>query len=60
MSIKAEITMHNKIEINNDSKIAFLFMTRGLMPLEDIWREFFNFNADPNQYTIYIHPHSGQ
>lgn len=41
-------------------KIAFLFMTRGLMPLEDIWREFFSFNADPSHYSIYIHPHSGR
>ena len=41
-------------------KIAFLFMTRGLMPLEDIWREFFSFHADPSHYSIYIHPHSGR
>ncbi len=60
---------NNNYNYNNDDnntsnhhqvgKIAFLFMTRGLMPLEDIWREFFSFNADPSHYSIYIHPHSG-
>ena len=57
---------NNNNDDNNTSnhhqvgKIAFLFMTRGLMPLEDIWREFFSFNADPSHYSIYIHPHSGR
>jgi hypothetical protein len=31
------------IESNHDNhKIAFLFLTRGPLPMEDIWREFFN------------------
>lgn len=42
-----------------DAKIAFLFLTRGPMPLEDVWREFFAWNANPDQYSIYIHPHHG-
>lgn len=71
MWIKGDEQVHESSNNNNDnnnntsnhhqvSKIAFLFMTRGLMPLEDIWREFFSFNADPSHYSIYIHPHSGR
>jgi hypothetical protein len=50
----------SNLPVHQVGKIAFLFMTRGLMPLEDIWREFFSFNADPSHYSIYIHPHSGR
>ena len=42
-----------------NKKIAFLFLTRGEMPLEDIWREFFHWRADPSEYSIYIHPRIG-
>jgi Core-2/I-Branching enzyme len=45
--------------ISDNRKIAFLFLVRGHVPLEDIWREFFNFKADPQHYSIYIHPHHG-
>jgi hypothetical protein len=43
---------------SGDFKIAFLFLTRGPMPLEPIWDAFFHWNADPSQYSIYIHPHN--
>lgn len=44
---------------NSDKKIAFLFFARGPMPLEDIWRQFFRWRADPKYYNIYVHPHKG-
>jgi len=38
-------------------KIAFMFMTRGHMPLEEVWHEFFTDpRADPSEYSIYLHP----
>lgn len=37
------------------SKIAFLFLSRGELPLEDVWRAFFEYQADPALYTIYVH-----
>jgi hypothetical protein len=40
-------------------KIAFLFLTRGPLPLEDIWREFFKWNADADHFNVYVHPHHG-
>lgn len=43
----------------SEKKIAFLFLTRGPLPLEDIWREFFKWNADANQFSVYVHPHHG-
>ena len=43
----------------SNKKVAFLFMARGPTPLEDIWREFFNWRTDPNQYVIKIHVHKG-
>ena len=43
----------------NEKKIAFLFLTRGHLPLEDVWREFFNYhpNKTSNQpfYNVYVH-----
>lgn len=41
------------------AKIAFLFMSRGHMPLEDVWKQFFHWRADPKQFSIYTHPHPG-
>jgi Core-2/I-Branching enzyme len=43
----------------NDSKIAFMFLSRGHIPLEDVWREFFGWNANSNHYSIYVHPQQG-
>jgi len=38
-------------------KIAFMFMTRGNLPLEEVWREFFTDpRTDPSEYSIYVHP----
>lgn len=34
-------------------------MTRGPMPLEDIWREFFTWNTDPSDYNVYVHTSYG-
>jgi hypothetical protein len=45
--------------IDGNRKIAFLFFVRGHMPLEDVWREFFGFQANSSHYSIYVHPHKG-
>lgn len=45
--------------LNSDKKIAFLYMTRGHMPLEEIWHEFFRWRANASHYSIYVHPHQG-
>lgn len=45
--------------VESDKKIAFLFMARGPTPLEDIWREFFRWNADEKHYSVHIHVHKG-
>ena len=42
-----------------EKKIAFLFLTRGHIPLEPIWREFFRFRVRPEEYSIYVHPSKG-
>jgi hypothetical protein len=47
------------IEDRTDRKIAFLFLTRGALPLEDIWREFFRWKGNTSLYTVYAHPHHG-
>jgi len=43
----------------SDKKVAFLFMARNHMPLEDIWREFFNWKANSSHYVIHVHAHRG-
>ena len=43
----------------SDKKIAFLYMSRGVMPLEEIWHEFFRWRANASHYTIYNHVHRG-
>lgn len=42
-----------------DFKLAFLFLTKGPMPLEPLWRRFFAFGNAENDYSIYIHPPKG-
>lgn len=42
---------------SNDFKIAFLFLTRGPMPMEPIWDAFFKWKTSPDQYSIFVHPH---
>ena len=44
-------------DLFSNKKIAFLFVSKGALPLEDIWREFFRWRAKPNQYSIYVHTH---
>ena len=43
----------------SDKKIAFLFMSRGAMPLEEIWHEFFRWHTNNTHYNIYCHVHKG-
>lgn len=43
---------------HDDRKLAFLFMSRGHMPLEDVWREFFRWKTNSSHYTIYVHTHA--
>ncbi len=40
-------------------KIAFLFLTRGHVPFEQVWKEFFAFRVNSDEYTIYVHPRRG-
>ena len=63
---KEETSNHKSIsegklvgDSSEEKKIAFLFLTRGPMPLEDVWREFFRWRAKHSQYSVYVHPHSG-
>lgn len=48
---------HSSARSSGHGKIAFMFMSRGDLPLEDVWRMFFEFDAHPDQYTIYWHTH---
>eukprot|EP01035_Chromulina_nebulosa_P017505 gene17505-23062_t len=42
---------------SDDDSIAFLFLTRGQMPLEEIWHEFFTWRSKPSYYSVYVHKH---
>ncbi len=44
-----------KIIKKNENKICFMFLTRGNIYHEKIWKTFFD-HADPNKYSIIIHP----
>jgi len=46
-------------EYGPKGKIAFLFLTRGHIPFESIWKEFFNWRTQSNEYSIYVHPQKG-
>ncbi|GMH26874.1 hypothetical protein Nepgr_028717 [Nepenthes gracilis] len=39
-------------------KIAFMYLARGNLPLDFLWGSFFE-EADPANYSIYIHSHPG-
>ena len=45
--------------VRGTEKIAFLFLTRGHLPLENVWREFFNFHPNKTSnkpyYNVYVH-----
>lgn len=58
-AVAAHVILGEKQDKFDHQKIAFLFVTPGPMPLEEIWREFFLWKADPNHYSIYIHPRPG-
>ena len=45
--------------ISSEFKLAFLFLTRGPMPFEPLWRVFFALHTNENEYSIYIHPPEG-
>lgn len=52
---------HDLIEyplIKNNNKIAFLFLVRDNLPLDFLWHNFFK-NADPENFTIYVHSKPG-
>jgi hypothetical protein len=51
--------MFKLAKAEDKKKIAFLYLTRGPMPLEEIWRNFFTWRTDPSEYSIYVHPHEG-
>lgn len=37
------------------ARVAFLFLVRGAMPHEALWRRFFATSPDPNLYSVYVH-----
>ncbi|XP_050237185.1 glycosyltransferase BC10-like [Mercurialis annua] len=40
---------------NNVKKVAFMFLTKGSLPLADLWEKFFE--GHEGLYTIYVHTH---
>lgn len=50
------ISLLDMNKVQSEPKIAFLFLTRGHIPFEPIWREFFRFRVRPEEYSIYVHP----
>lgn len=48
--------IHNVTHSNDGRKIAFLFLTRGALPLEPIWRLFFASPELAPLFNIYVHP----
>lgn len=53
-----DLSISGLIYNNSSWKIALLFLTRGPMPLEPVWDAFLNWNADPSEYSLYVHPHN--
>lgn len=49
------VPMVAEIPYNPAPKVAFMFLTKGPIPLAPIW-EFF-FNGHEGLYSIYVHPH---
>jgi Core-2/I-Branching enzyme len=45
--------------LSENGKIAFLFLVRDHIPVEDLWREFFTFRTNPEQYSVHVHPRHG-
>lgn len=48
-----------KNEEKGQRKIAFLFLTRGHIAFESIWREFFTWRTREEEFSIYVHPQKG-
>lgn len=55
----ALLSISDIIAAEDEHKIAFLFLSRGPMPLEELWSEFFTWRADPKEYSIYVHTAAG-
>lgn len=49
------LSKNNTVTTNEDSKVAFLFLSQGPLPLEPLWNDFFKKDL-VNLYSIYIHP----
>ncbi|KAF3456092.1 hypothetical protein FNV43_RR00736 [Rhamnella rubrinervis] len=49
------VPMVEEIPYNPAPKVAFLFLTKGPIPLAPIWELFFN--GHEGLYSIYVHPH---
>jgi hypothetical protein len=41
--------------VEGGHKLVFMFLIRHNLPFEEIWQEFFEFNAPKDKYNIYIH-----
>ena len=53
------IILFVNLNSNAEQKIAFLFLVRGHIHFETIWKEFFTFRVRPDEYSIYVHPQKG-
>lgn len=54
-----ELSLLFFLKLVASEKIAFLFLTRGHVPFEQVWKEFFAFRVNPVEYSIYVHPQKG-
>jgi hypothetical protein len=54
-SASPKMEIKSPLPYNGVEKIAFLFISRGPMPHEAIWADFFR-RADPSKYIIRTHP----
>ncbi|XP_070023642.1 glycosyltransferase BC10-like [Nicotiana tabacum] len=48
----------DSISFRGDPKVAFLFLARRNLPLDFLWKSFFE-NADADKFSIYIHSEPG-
>jgi hypothetical protein len=53
---RASIVPHRPgFPVERPKKIAFMFLTKGPLPLRDLWERYFN--GHKGKYSIYVHPH---
>ncbi|XP_028800178.1 glycosyltransferase BC10 [Neltuma alba] len=45
-----------KVHFRHTPKVAFMFLTKGPLPLAPLWQRFFQ-GIDPGLYSIYVHSH---